>query len=598
MGFFAKLFGIKEVTVDAKLSPTSDHPVASKAIHRELKAVESIASAKQDKTSFKTVNGESIVGTGNIEIKQVQAQPASQPAVIDSAVTKDGRNAVAGGAIHAAIAAVFQDITAAMEGLRKTFTDALGTKQGKEDAEAFQKSVTDAIGKKQDQLTLKTINGESIIGKGDITIKGETVVNEVQVPVASAPAADTGNACYLPKADVLTQSMLNVIPPRKTIIIVYDYKLTGVIQFPDYSHIVFMGGSLNGAYKVTGNHCTINEDVAYSIFNDAIPVGFDFSYVDVHWFGAVADYNESTKKGTDNKPYFERAINLLGEYYNGLYIKLVGKYYIGSTITTEHDVNICGSHFPSRWATTNSSPSVIAVGAGVTAFKMMGHNPGGKGWTIAYLFIKNIKVVGHSTSNSTFIEYKALGCPTRISSIEECEFTGLRYGLFVNIERGGQYTTDTSLGNLSILKCLAYECTQFVRGYSSTVLSNSWVGNVFNNIAIRDCNIEHNSAKYSIELGSRESDGIHGAVFGNAVIDNNNLEGQPTPIRIICGYGNVTISNNYFEATSGDYVYDVQCTNSKSVAVLIANYYSVHNRKVRVSNFGSVHALDYATVTK
>ncbi len=557
MSFFAKLFGIKEITVDEFIDETGTNPVQGKAIHKALLS-------KQDKS-----------------------EASSQP-VVDNAVRKDGESAVSGAAVYAAIASVLQSLTSSIEDMNSQFGKIINT---------VRETLTNRMNVLEsafERLTFKTINHESILGVGNIDIKCET--KEVKVPSQVVTLEDTGNAVYLPKADVLTQVMLDSIKPRQTIVVAFDYELKSAIQFPDFSHIVFNGGCLKGAYKVTGNHCTINEDVAYAIFNDAVPVGFNLSYIDLRWFGGIPDYNESTKIGTDNYIYFKRAIDLIGKYYNGLYIKLVGKYYIGTTLETEYDVNIVGSHFPSRYSTVSSSPSLIAVASNVTAFKMNGRNPGGKDWKIAYIFVKNVKVIGLSTSNSTFIEYKALGCPTRISSIEECEFVGLQYALFLNIAREGVYTVDTSLGNLSVSRCLAYACKQFIRGYSSTKLSDSWVGNTFNNISIRDCNIEQNGT-YAIELGTKIAGSIYGAVFGNVVIDNNNLEGQETPIRVVAGYANVTVSNNYFEATSGEYVMDIHCTNSNSRAVLLNNYYAVHNNRVRLSNFKNRNVFDNAQVS-
>ena len=324
-----------------------------------------------------------------------------------------------------------------------------------------------------------------------------------------------------------------ITEPNMKYIIKHDFVLDGDVTIPANCVLEFDGGSVSGAYTIIGNKTKINSDVAYNIFHDVEVVGFKFPYIDVRWFGAISDYNEITKVGTDNTVAFTRAINCIGQYYKGLYIRLVGKYYIGTNINTPYDISIWGSHTPSRLdnestdLTDNSSPSLIAVG-NVTAFTMTGRDISGSAAKWAYLNIKNIKVVGTNTS-SIFIRYEASGKPTRVSTISDCEFRHLSKVLYV------YGTGDTVLGDLVIQSVLAYNNGKFIESDSTNNIRTIC------NLVIRDSNIEHNS-KNTILLNR---------CFGPVLIDNCILEGQPNPIKLTIHNGSLSVTNCYFEGNEG-----------------------------------------------
>ena len=388
------------------------------------------------------------------------------------------------------------------------------------DEEDLTKSPADANGNSYLSLKDRAYNPEDFSGLGRVILRKN--IMEVEDPIYGKVKK---NILY---QDMFTQS--NTIYEIR-----YDFDLNGEeITIPEGCVLDFQGGSFsNGSIK--GIKTKFNFFIAYNIFNDTTVKGFEFPYIDVRWFGAISDYDEKTGNGTDNAVAFERAINHIGKYYNGLYIKLIGHYYIGATINTKYDVNIWGSHSVSRkllGGTTDvsdaTSPSLLVIGENVSI------NMNGRGNTEAqsrysYFNIKNIKVVGKNYENSDFINILGGGGPSRVCIIEECEFTNLHNVLYVKNAR------DTMVGDLTISKCLAYGNDKFVYAFSD---DND---RTLCNFILKDSNIEHNNEKCIHILKS----------FGSIIIDNNILEGQSSPIHIETTKGDISITNNYFEGNEG-----------------------------------------------
>lgn len=129
------------------INSTSTKAVMSKTIYTEL-------SKKQDKlvsgTSIKTINNTSILGSGNISIPII---------TVDSAITSGSTNAVQSGAVYTANQNLANTVNAYHTELNDKITDLysqLNTKQA-----------TLVSG-----TNIKTINGKSILGSGNITIEG------------------------------------------------------------------------------------------------------------------------------------------------------------------------------------------------------------------------------------------------------------------------------------------------------------------------------------------------------------------------------------------------------------------------------------------
>lgn len=362
--------------------------------------------------------------------------------------------------------------------------------------------------------------------------------------------------------NVLTQEMIS---DANTIYhIQYDYMLSENITVPANCVLEFDGGSIKSTNNsvITGTGTIINTDVTYNIFNAALGGGFILPYVDVRWFGGISDYNEKLGTGTDNSFAFERAINVIGKYYNGLYIRLSGQYLIGTDIETVYDVNIWGSHFNSRNLLNSTdvsdvtSPSLIAIGAGVTAFKMVGRNKSNARSRYCNFNIKNIKVVGDRTT-SKFILFSAQGAPARYSVIEEVEAKGILYFLEISAD-----DANTMLAGLTATRCYCYSSGKFIYAYSTK--TGEMIPRTVSNLIIENSTIEHNGER-CIDIGSG---------FGNVIIKNNILEGQLSPIYVKASV--IEISDNYFESNTGDYVITAfgNASFDKNILTIKNNFYN------------------------
>ena len=377
--------------------------------------------------------------------------------------------------------------------------------------------------------------------------------------------------------NTLTQTMMQ--DANTIYVIQYDYILAADITIPTNCVLQFEGGSIKNArgnsFKVTGTKTHINTDVAYNIFDNTLGGGFELPYIDVRWIGGVSDWNGTS--GTDNAPFFQRAFEIIGKYYDGYYVYLVGHYYIGSEIKTIYNVNIWGEHNNSRHLLPDtemsavSSPSLIVIGKNIGIY-MPGRAPVGSTAAYAYFSLKNIKVQGVSTSDSIFLYYTASGSPSRGCVVEECEFTGLsRAFQIVSV-------ADTVIGNLTISKCDVYENSQFI----NATPNEGTTYRTLCNCVIKDSTIEQNG-KNCIYLER---------TFGPIIIDNNILEGQAAPIFIRPNISEVTISNNYFEVNPEDAI-TVIPYNANSKLFFYSNHYespiSIH--VANLSLFGKLNGL-------
>lgn len=377
--------------------------------------------------------------------------------------------------------------------------------------------------------------------------------------------------------NTLTQAMMS--DANTIYIIQYDYTLGDNITVPDNCVLEFEGGSIKNArgnsFKVTGTKTHINTDVAYNIFDNTLGGGFELPYIDVRWVGGVSDWNGTS--GTDNHDAFKFAVDTIGKYYDGMYIYIVGQYYIGTSVSTIYNVNIWGEHNNSRHLLSGtemsavSSPSLIVIGKNIGIY-MPGRAPVGSTAAYAYFSLKNIKVQGVSASDSIFLYYTASGSPSRGCVVEECEFTGLsRAFQIVSV-------ADTVIGNLTISKCDVYENSQFIKATPN----EGTAYRTLCNCVIKDSTIEQNG-KNCIYLER---------TFGPIIIDNNILEGQAAPIFLRPNISEVTISNNYFEVNPEDAI-TVIPYDHHSKLFFYSNHYetpiSIH--VANLSLFGKLNGL-------
>jgi len=159
-------------------------------------AEKSTWNGKMDKTTFKTVNGQTITGSGNIEVS------SGSNVTVDTALSSTSTNPVQNKVIKAEL-----DKKASTD-VATTSADGLMSKEDKaklnDIAAGANKTIVDSalsdtstnpvqnkilkaeLDKKINSNEIKTINGESIVGDGDITVSGgdgEIVPHEIKLIV-------------------------------------------------------------------------------------------------------------------------------------------------------------------------------------------------------------------------------------------------------------------------------------------------------------------------------------------------------------------------------------------------------------------------------
>lgn len=318
------------------------------------------------------------------------------------------------------------------------------------------------------------------------------------------------------------------------------YKITkdidlghGVLTIPEGCTLDFQGGSFTNGTLV-GNQTKIKTS-DYNIFNNCTLRGFSIKYYSPIWFGAKADFDESTHTGTDDSASIKRAIEACNSNC-GSAVEIVGRYYISSTIEVTEDLNIIGYFNNYRdFETTyyTNSVSVIGVAPNCIAFDIKGR---GTSFKVSNIHLSHLLLLGKD-KNSVFIKYNCSGAPSRVGYFSDIETRGFDKVLYFYNDG----TSNTQYGNLTIERVVASNNEQFIVAKSA----NERTKGTLINLVIRDSNIEHNSG-ISIEL-----DGLEGP----NIIDNCILEGNPSPTikaRIINGA--LQITNNYFEENYGDII--------------------------------------------
>lgn len=143
------------VTVDSALSSTSTNPVQNKVINAALNGKQATLVGSGTGQNIKTINNQNILGSGNID--------AGSLVTIDSALSTTSTNPVQNKVINTALG-----------GKQDTISDLATIRSGAAaGATAVQPS---ALSAKQDVLVsgtnIKTVNSQSLLGSGDITIQG------------------------------------------------------------------------------------------------------------------------------------------------------------------------------------------------------------------------------------------------------------------------------------------------------------------------------------------------------------------------------------------------------------------------------------------
>ena len=277
--------------------------------------------------------------------------------------------------------------------------------------------------------------------------------------------------------NVLTQDMIN---KENTIYIIqYDYYLNDIeITIPEGCVLDFKGGSLNNG-TIVGNNTYIKH-TPYKIFDLNIKLDGSYTneFVDIRWFGAISDLDYDNKIGTDVSPYIEKAIEFTNKN-NGMYIKVIGRYYLATPIITPAFVHIVGESYENTFTMArsnnkelsyNNPPSLLFVKKGITAFTLIGTGnsdytyPKATSFTFKRLRIESEACnsnfaedgIYDNSNESIFITHTATGSPSRFCSIESCSIDG--FDKAVNIIPAEKfYKWGTIIGNFVINKTFFYK---------------------------------------------------------------------------------------------------------------------------------------------
>lgn len=342
----------------------------------------------------------------------------------------------------------------------------------------------------------------------------------------------------------------------------YDYDLGGgEVTIPANCTLKFNGGSLSNG-TLNGNNTVISDSPQYNILNNTIIKGFNLSYLDIRWFGAVSDFISTDEPGTDNSIYIKRALEA-SVNCAGVPILIEGRYRIGTTIETGYDINLIGRYNNNRTFVTDSDTYTNKVSLlyvdNCSAFKIIGR--GSSTTKATNITVKNLYLRGSGTSsNSIFIEYSATGGPARVGYIAEVEVRS--FNKFLYFYDDGSNQNGTLYGNLTIEKVVAYYNNQFIVSEASGNLVPTLC-----NLIIKDSNIEQNGER-AIDLEN---------LFGASIIDNCILEGQPYPIKATITNGSLEITNNYFEVNEGDYLVNIFGKSANNCFVKYENNYKHRN---------------------
>ena len=345
----------------------------------------------------------------------------------------------------------------------------------------------------------------------------------------------------------------------------YDFDLNnGTVTLPEGAILNFTGGSLSNGV-INGNGCSFNL-VSYQIFDNVLIKNFNIPYLDIRWFGA--------KVMQDAAQAFRDALACL-EFNPYIYISVVGTYYINSSIDVTRDLCLRGSTFRvteiGRAKDTGSTPSVLLVADGVTAFNIVGRTPTAAGHNFTYCQFEfdHVQMQGQGSKTATAIKISASGAPGRLSSIDHCEFINFKYAI-----HGKENTGKAS--SISGLK-----------------ITNSYFNSDTKAIYVEDVEAGINDIRLVnsfIEYCGDEAFDV--TMFGTLVIDQCIIEGNLSPIVITANNKGweccITIANTYFEqVTSAEKPYAVTINGNFNTSAIIKNcssLRSVNLNRVRMSN--------------
>ena len=412
-------------------------------------------------------------------------------------------------------------------------------------------------------------NGRQQITGSNLNGVMTTLLQGVDVLDRANPADTSGmNKVVLKKNKTFAEQVTGT----NTIYEIRDnFTLSADFTMPGNSVLLFMGGSIDGAYTLDLNNCQIlgtNDWVGTSL----ILSGKTASPCFVDWF-----------KGTDSDK-IERAISI---FHN---VRLSArKYNISRSIVIGGSFALYGYAIPDDsgdyggssgvrdfsqsildGSSLNGVPILQVVGAGANAAHM------------ASFIVSGVSFEGNER-NCTGIEVTTSGGPSRPIVIEKCRFHGLEKGISFDMSITGR---TTGVCVVHIKENNIFSCTYGIYCTGDTSLMNCVIDNN---------NIEQNLS-YGIYLVNSSSS-VLGPVQSFIEIKNNLLEGQLHPITITCTRANIRLVGNYYEYNQGQTI-SISAINVMSFVTILDEYgggtipvYEISNCGIDAKNliYQSVH---------
>ena len=511
------------IAVDTSMSSTSTNPVQNKVI---TAAVNEKQDALVSGTNIKTVNGESLLGSGNIIARDPNAVKYTEQTLADSQKAQARSNIGAGTYSKAGSGIPKSDLSSAVQ-----------TSLGKADT-----AIQDISGK-QDVITdLATIRSGAAAGatayqKPASGVPASDMASGVQTSLGKADTAYQKPSDGVPKTDLASsvqeslsqadeayvrpydsqspngmgylvldngKTFASQVTATNTIYeIRYNFDLDNAsVTIPAGCMLLFNGGSLENG-TLTGNNTEIQGE--NDIFDDSIELAGSFSNKEfrVDWFKKVSVYDDTDRinKLTNNETSRGKTIVLSS-----------ATYYIGSSVITL---------LTGRKLMAEVSTALYDMRSnGGNIIELSNSQQGGKTFIERIIFDKNSKS-GH-----------ALYCDFEADHIfiENCNFYGVISGYSAIMF--DEYTSPLNGVNaLFIEKCKA-------SGVGSVVT----VKEGGDNVTIRDNNFSSSGGN------NIYWDGIYGTA--SLLVEHNALTGGGGEIIAISNVGTITIRDNQIEAYS------------------------------------------------
>lgn len=293
----------------------------------------------------------------------------------------------------------------------------------------------------------------------DITMPDSSTVNAYELVNDNWPLKNYTET----DANLLTQHMIS--KPNNIYVIQYDYELASNITIPENCVLEFNGGSINGAYNITGTNTGI-EACLVEIFNTDITLAGTWNVAEAYpeWFGAKVNDNTFDSTSAIQKT-IDSLLNVklqIGTYYlksannNGVCISMPYCATISGFSNTLNDGNYY-DRFSCLKVVTESENEIVALGIS-RANKITDLFIRGNGSSGVVTGIKNIANVSryHHISNVQISNcLKGIEAKVYSTSFENLLIYYCSYGIYVS----GDNTTDNT--TLTFIKCSVNNCAAY-----------------------------------------------------------------------------------------------------------------------------------------